>query len=107
MRMTFLTFRPPIESQNIPEGDILQWHNLVHLCHDDRYLLPLVESYDSIEGLVCCNIQNVQEGTRYPQFKLKSYQSCVHSVSMAAKMTSWIVGLLILGKEDTLTDPSQ
>ena len=85
-----------MDSQSIAESDMLCWHNFVHLCHNREYLLPLVRPYDSIQGPVCCNIQQVQSGTQYSRARSNSFQSCIRSGGLAEKMTDWIRALIIL-----------
>lgn len=85
-----------MDSQSMAESDMLRWHNFAHLCHNREYPLPLVRSYDSIQGPVCCNIQQVQSRAQYPRARSNSFQSCIRSVGLAEKMTDWIRALIIL-----------
>jgi hypothetical protein len=82
---------------NIQENEMLEWDKFLHLCHDQRYPLPLVSSYDGIEGHICHNIRQVQAGTHAPKCELNSWQLCVRSVQLAEKFTSWFTGIIILG----------
>ncbi|CAF2405225.1 unnamed protein product [Rotaria sp. Silwood2] len=88
--------RQPLISQDIEENEIFKWDKFVHLCHDQRYPLPLVKSYDGIEGHICNNIRQVQAGIHGPKSQLNSWQLCVQSVRFAEKFTSWISGIILL-----------